>query len=64
LEILQGHNEALEQARLADSVDREVDIDFGTGFIEAEAGKLAPDADDLIEEDTGEVKKKKKTIFS
>ncbi len=49
---------------MADSVDREVDIDFGTGFIEAEAGKLAPDADDLIEEDTGEVKKKKKTIFS
>ncbi len=60
LEILQGCNEALEQARLADSVDGEVDIDFGTGFIEAEAGELDTDADDLIEKDTGEVKKKKR----
>ena len=64
MEELQGCNEALELARLADSVDGEVDIDFGTGFNEAEIEAPEPEADKLIEEDHEEQARRKKRNYS
>ena len=64
LEDLQSSNEALEQARLADSVDGEVDIDFGTGFDEG-SELPEPEAEELMEEDApGPAKRTEVNLFA
>ena len=63
LEDLQSNNEALELARLADSVDGEVDIDFGTGFDEG-SELPEPEAEELMEEDASGPAKRTKRTYS
>ena len=55
MEVIQGSNESLQLARLADSVDGEVDIDFGTGFSEVAPEKEAEEEEEEQSESDSEM---------
>ena len=59
---MQSSNEALDQARLADSVNGEVDIDFVTGFDEG-SELPEPEAEELMEEDAPGLAKRTKRTY-
>ncbi len=60
MEDLQSNNEALELVRLADSVDGEVEIDFGTGSEEASQLPVTEEDELMEEEEAGPAKRIKR----